>query len=84
MERALQEASNQQRQVKGETRAESAAGIGETDGENHETNDRDADGRSPWKLPARGGNSPSESDPSRTPTSKDATGQSGTQLDLSG
>jgi hypothetical protein len=84
MERALQEASSQQRQEKGEIRAEAAAGIGETDGEDHETNDRDADGRSPWKFSARGEDSPNESGPPRTPPSKDATGQSGTQLDLSG
>lgn len=83
-ERALQETSNQQRQVKGEARAESAAGIGETDGQDHETNERDADGRSPWKFPARGGSSTNENGVSRAPASKDTTGQSGTQLDLSG
>lgn len=83
-ERTQQESVNQQRQAQGEFRAESAAGIGQTDGEDHEASERDADGRSPWKLPERTQGSSAGPPGARPPTSKDATGQSGTQLDLSG
>ena len=80
-ERAQQESVNQQRQTQGEYRAEAAAGIGQTDGEDHEASERDADGRSPWKQPSRSADEPKVAHP---PVSKDATGESGTQLDLSG
>jgi hypothetical protein len=82
-ERATQDAINQQRQAMTEQLAEAAAGIGQTDGEDHEANERDADGRSPWKISARRRNS-DEEPPAHIPTSKDATGESGNQLDLSG
>lgn len=86
-ERAQQDAVAQQRRVESDQKADSAAGIGETDGEDHETAERDADGRRPWEPP------PEAKDPEQTedqsappaqPQSKDATGQSGNLLDLSG
>lgn len=82
IERAQQDTVHQQRQAQGEFRAEAAAGIGQTDGEDHEASDRDADGRSPWKFPARTQGPADESAAGRA--SKDATGDSGNQLDLSG
>ncbi len=82
VERTQQATGNQQRQVRNEQRAVSAAGIGETDGDNHETNDRDADGRRPWErseLPN------ASSEPSTgLRLSRDASHQSGNLLDLSG
>ena len=83
VERTQQETVNQQRQVQGEFRAEAAAGIGQADGEDHEASERDADGRRPWEPPVRKNAAQAESAP-RTPLAKDVTGQSGTQLDLSG
>ena len=50
-ERAQQEAVAQQRRAESDQKADSAAGIGETDGEDHETAERDADGRRPWEPP---------------------------------
>ncbi len=82
-ERVTQDNVNQQRQAMTEQLAEAAAGIGQTDGEDHEANERDADGRSPWRFPARHQNAADEPS-SHTPLSKDATGESGNQLDLSG
>jgi hypothetical protein len=82
-ERVAQDAVNQQRQAMTERLAEAAAGIGETDGNDHEANERDADGRSPWRFPAHGQDHAGEPS-SRTPASKDASGESGNQLDLSG
>ena len=87
VERAQQDAGSQQRRVHVDQKAENAAGIGEADGEDHETAERDADGRRLWEQPPQGEAS-SESDtgpgdPNQR-RSKDTTGQSGTLLDLTG
>ena len=81
-ERLQQDAGAQETRVQNQTKAETASGIGEADGQDHQTADRDADGRSPWKIPARkaGGQSPA-ADEAQT---KDPTGQSGNLLDLTG
>ena len=54
VERAQQDTSNQQRQVQNDQKAEAASGIGEADGEDHETAERDADGRRLWEEPPEG------------------------------
>ncbi len=83
VERAQQDAGAQERQIQSEVKAESAAGIGETDGEDHETAERDADGRRPWeRMPHRAKDEATAK--AEPPRSKDLTGESGTQLDLSG
>ena len=86
VQRNQQDSSVQQRRVFGETRANSAAGIGETDGEDHETADRDADGRRILEKPVRAkpGDAPADATDAAEPQSKDLSGQSGNQLDLSG
>ena len=83
VDRARQDASGQERRVHNDKRAESAAGIGETDGEDHETAERDADGRRLWEKTAAGQQSGEES-PAERRGSKDASGQAGNLLDLSG
>ena len=86
-ERAQQDAVAQQRRAESDQKADSAAGIGETDGEDHETAVRDADGRRPWEPPPEAKNAEQTEDqsaPPAQPQSKDATGQSGNLLDLSG
>ena len=82
VERGGREAATTARNVDAEAKAERAAGIGETE-QDQQSEDRDADGRRPWELPAKPlGVQPEESiEPSR---SKDATGMAGTQLDLIG
>ncbi len=82
VERAQHETASQQREVKNDLRAENAAGIGETNGEDHETAERDADGRRPWEEPERR-KPPSEAAGSPR-ISRDATGNAGNLLDLSG
>jgi hypothetical protein len=85
VERANNEVGAQQRQVFGERKAESAAGIGETDGQDHETAERDADGRRLWEAAGeRKKGSDAQDSGSSPPLSKDASGQSGNLLDLSG
>jgi len=91
VERAGQEKNAQQRRVAADQKADSAAGVGEADGQDHETAERDADGRRLWEAApepddtdeqdAEGQNASEET---QSRKSKDATGQSGNLLDLSG
>lgn len=71
----------QQRRAAVDQKAESAAGIGETDGEDHETEERDADGRRVLEIPSR---EKKEQEDDQPQASKDATGELGRLLDLSG
>jgi hypothetical protein len=84
--RARQEAIHQNRQTKLDNHADNTAGVAETDGEDHQSNDRDADGRRPWEIP--GGEArplpQAEVADTQPPLSRDASGMSGSQLDLSG
>jgi hypothetical protein len=85
VERAGQDTSNQQRQIQNDQKAENAAGIGQTDGEDHETAERDADGRRPWEHPPGASDAVTGDDVAPAPPqSKDASGQTGTRLDLTG
>ncbi len=86
VQRNQQDSSVQQRRVFGETRADAAAGIGETDGQDHETSERDADGRRILEKPAQAkpGDAAADETADAAPRSKDVSGQSGNQLDLSG
>jgi hypothetical protein len=81
IERAGEAVGAQRRQVYHEQKAEAADGVGEPDGEDHETHPRDADGRRPWE------DQPEPEDnagPPGTRQSKDASQQSGNLLDLTG
>jgi len=86
VDRTQQESSDQQRQVQVERKAESAAGIGETNGEDHETAERDADGRRLWEKPVKPKESSSDDDSASpgSPKNKDTSGQTGNFLDLTG
>lgn len=85
IERGQIDSAARQRTKTSEFKAENAAGIGAADGEDHDTQDRDADGRRPWEI---GGEAPTEGtqpDPSeggRPQQSRDATGERGNGLDL--
>jgi hypothetical protein len=81
VERAQEAVGAERRQVYHERKAAAAADVGEPDGEDHETTDRDADGRRPWDEPPEGRVQPAASDPRQ---SKDASQQSGNLLDLTG
>ncbi len=84
VERARGDAAAQQRKIRNDQKAEDAAGIGETDGDDHQAEDRDADGRRLWEEspqpPSAGVTSPDAAGP----RGKDPTGHSGNLLDLSG
>jgi hypothetical protein len=84
-ERAQKESLVQHRQLDANDKAEQAAGIGQTH-EDQESSERDADGRRLWEgsPQSRKKEKASEEAESSTRQSKDATGQSGTQLDLTG
>ncbi|MCI0331972.1 MAG: hypothetical protein L0228_01950 [Planctomycetes bacterium] len=84
-ERAQKESLAQSRQVDANQKAELAAGIGQTE-QDQESSERDADGRRLWESPAKAGKERQDTEvvESTVRQSKDATGQSGTQLDLTG
>jgi hypothetical protein len=89
VERGEQQSAAQARRVEADQQAESAAGIGEADGEDHETAERDADGRRLWEKPPQG-QAPQPEDPrpdrppDEQPKSRDSSGQTGGLLDLTG
>lgn len=85
-ERTQRDSAAEQRQTDTDNRAEKAAGIGTTD-EDQETNERDADGRRLWEAPPEDEEPTAEGQQAATAherQSKDATGLSGTHLDLTG
>lgn len=84
VEKARQEAGAQQHASSAAAKADNAAGIAETDGQEHETADRDADGRRIWEInhERRKTDQPETAEP--PPAGKDATDDSGNQLDLTG
>ena len=87
-DRAQQETSNQARQTQSDQHAENAAGIGQTE-QDEQASDRDADGRRPWELQAEqtGDQQAQDDDQQQTDRqslSRDPSGESGSQLDVSG
>ena len=78
-ERTGRESVAQERAIDGAERSEKAAGIGTTE-QDQETSERDADGRRPWEFPPDKKKDADEGERQ----SRDATGQCGTQLDLTG
>ncbi|MBX3412710.1 MAG: hypothetical protein KF708_08480 [Pirellulales bacterium] len=84
VERTEHETIAQQRHSTSERLADAAAGIGET-GEDSEASERDADGRRLWEEQAgKKQHDEGAADEPTAPPSKDATGESGRQLDLTG
>jgi hypothetical protein len=85
VDRTQQSVANQERRVANLERAEKASGIGQADGEDHETGERDADGRRLWEE--QGGHPNDEAVPEAADSlrqSKDPSGAAGNLLDLSG
>lgn len=86
-EMAQQEQARAERRAQSNQRAENAAGVGEADGEDHQTAERDADGRRLWEENPAGGHKETpqqQGRPGDPPRSRDASGQRGNLLDLSG
>lgn len=84
-ERASQDAAAGQRRVEFGQKADAAAGIGEANGEDHATGERDADGRRLWEAPPESdAEQPDEETRPEDRKSRDASGDSGGLLDLSG
>ncbi len=81
MDRAQEEVGAQRRQVYHDNKAEAADGVGEPDGEDHETAERDGDGRRPWGEPPE---ARAAGDRSDVRSSQDPLGESGNLLDLTG
>jgi len=84
-DRIEQESSAAQGRFHNELKAEEAAGIGQTDGEDHETEDRDADGRRLWELPPKAAEAIEETSMTTDePHIRDPHGELGNKLDLTG
>ena len=79
-ERASRESAAQERATDGAERSEKAAGIGTTE-QDQEASERDADGRRLWEAPP---DKKQDTTAEGQRQSRDASGQSGTQLDLTG
>ncbi len=84
IDRAQQESTAREILARTEEKAELAAGVGQTDGENHQTAERDADGRRLWAFSRRHGESDVGHEEAGEPHVQDPTGQSGSLLDMSG
>lgn len=84
-ERAQKESLVQHRQIDASQHAEKSAGIGQTE-QDQASSDRDADGRRLWEDPAEAKKVPKSGTDAEAEArlSKDPSGQSGTQLDLTG
>ena len=70
VQRAEQDAAGQKRRIQMDQKAENAAGIGETDGEDHETEERDADGRRLWEESAKAEQTPESSEADARPRAR--------------
>ena len=84
-DKVQKEATDRSRQADAELRAESAAGIGQTE-EESQASERDADGRRPWEVPARKKEDEAAAEEAGASPSavKDPSGDRGTLLDISG
>jgi hypothetical protein len=83
LDRAANENTVQQRAKDSQLKTEAAAGIGATDGQDHETEERDADGRRPWEVGYQGPAPRQPTTSAEPPMSRDASGECGNALDLS-
>jgi len=82
VDRAGRDAAEQQRKIQADRSAADAAGISQADGEDHQSSERDADGRLPWQQSAA---ESEESPPEAAPRRASAPlGETGNLLDLTG
>ena len=86
VDRAQRESAVQQRGVQYDAKADQAAGIGQTDGEEHTTQERYGDGRQPWEIAAGDDAATDKNEKSADvpPAPRDPSGASGRLIDLSG
>jgi hypothetical protein len=85
LEASRQNAAIQARRISAARQSEAAAGVGETE-QDQEVGERDADGRRLWEhspRPSAEAERPSAGE-ATTASSRDASGESGANLDLSG
>jgi len=83
-DRAQQDSSARELRAQSDQKAELAAGVGQTDGDDHQTAERDADGRQVWQFPDRQGQQEANDGAPHETRGKDPSGQMGNMLDLSG
>ncbi len=84
IDRAQQESAARELRARSQAKAEAAAGVGQADGDDHQTAQRDADGRRLWEFPQGQAKQDAGREESPRSQGQDPTGQSGGMLDLSG
>ena len=84
-DKVQKEATDRTRQTEADARAESAAGIGQTE-EESQASERDADGRRPWEVPATKKEDEAATDTAgdSIPIGKDPSGDRGGLIDIRG
>jgi hypothetical protein len=84
-ERTAKDAAARERTVDAQQQSERASGIGQTQ-QDGESGERDADGRRPWEIGAKGKRKTSAEPEAHEPPrqAKDPSGSSGNALDLTG
>ena len=83
-DRAAQDASADRRSIDSQQKASDAAGVGRTDGQRHESDQRDANGRRHWQWTPGDSDSTNAEDQPSQGQREDASGGRGTLLDLNG
>jgi hypothetical protein len=81
-DRATLEATAQKTKARSDLAAELAAGVGETDGNSHEIEEREADGRLPWEATKQ--NPTNSSQEKLSASGQDLTGRCGNIVDVTG
>ena len=83
VERVEREAADQSRTAQSNSKAETAAGVGEPEKESA-IGDRDADGRTPWEFSEHRPPAEDAEAARQEPVAKDPHGEAGNLLDISG
>ena len=84
IDRAQQDSAARELRARTDQKAEAAAGVGQADGDDHQTAERDADGRQLWQISRRQAGQEPPSDESHRSSVPDPSGLSGNALDLCG
>jgi hypothetical protein len=84
IERTQQDSTSQEVRLESAEKAETASDVGETDGRDSQTSERDGDGRRPWEFRRGRAKGTADAPPADPHLPKDPTGLSGNALDLTG
>ena len=84
IDRIQQENTARELRARSRQQAEMAAGIGEADGDNHQSDERDADGRRLWEFPQPSGKEDAGQEEASRSQGRGTPSQNSNLLDLTG